>query len=171
MDDGDGRLVRPHAARPDWNGHLRPDRGHYLLQQMPQPSNPRNHFVVDPAKFDFYAMDCYRVAGDNDRAAEHAAEVLRTGQGPDGKDLAPMRMAEARVALGAVAARHGELEEAAHYGAEAFRADRKCLPSLLLVAGELDAEMHESYPGEQPVREFHEQLTELRRAVPRLQIG
>src|ERR1035438_1985191 len=30
--------------------------------------------------------------------------------GPDGKDLAPMRMAEARVALGVISARAGDLE-------------------------------------------------------------
>jgi transcriptional regulator with XRE-family HTH domain len=142
------------------------DRGYGLLQSTPRRGNPLNHFVIDPAKFDFYAMDCYRVVGDNARAAEHAAEVVRLAIDPDGRDLAPMRMAEARIALGSLAARSGELEEAAHYGTQAFGADRKCMPSLLLVAGELDAEMRERYPGEQPAREFHEQLIELRRKLP-----
>jgi hypothetical protein len=144
------------------------ERGHNLLQRLPLAGNPLNHFVVDPAKFDFYAMDCYRVVGDDVRAAEHAHEVLRAARGPDGKDLAPMRMAEARVALGVVSARAGDLEQAADYGAQAFRADRKCLPSLLLVAGELDTEIRQRYPGEQPAREFHEQLTDLRRTAQRV---
>ncbi len=91
--------------------------------------------------------------------------MLRRGRGSDGKDLAPMRMAEARIALGAVCARAGDLDQAVHYGEQAFRADRKCLPSLLLVAGELDTEIRERYPGEQPALEFHDQLTDLRRTA------
>ena len=27
---------------------------------MPYPQNLDHHFVVDPTKFDFYAVDCYR---------------------------------------------------------------------------------------------------------------
>lgn len=142
------------------------DRGHKLLQGTPVAANTVNHFVVDPAKFDFYAMDCLRVVGDNEHAAEHAGEVLRAGRGPDGKDMSPMRMSEARIALGSVAARRGDLDEAASWGAEAFRADRKCLPSLLLVAGELDAEMHGRYPDARPAAEFREQLAEVRMALP-----
>jgi hypothetical protein len=34
--------------------------GRVLLERIPVPSNPRNHFVVDPGKWDFYAMDCAR---------------------------------------------------------------------------------------------------------------
>lgn len=141
------------------------DRGHTLLSRMPRPSNPGNHFVVDPDKFDFYAMDAYRVVGANDRAADHAAEVLRTGRGPDGKDLAPMRMAEARITLAAVAARGGDLEEAVHRGTDALRTDRKCLPSLLLVADELSEEIHEHYPVAQATHEFTDQLREIRRSL------
>ena len=40
------------------------DSGRRLLKRMPVPSIPRNHFVVDPAKWDFYAMDCARRVGD-----------------------------------------------------------------------------------------------------------
>ena len=36
------------------------DRGRRLLDAMPYPENIGHHFVVDPTKFDFYAMDCYR---------------------------------------------------------------------------------------------------------------
>ena len=36
------------------------DRGRRLLDSMPYPENLDHHFVVDPTKFDFYAMDCYR---------------------------------------------------------------------------------------------------------------
>jgi hypothetical protein len=145
------------------------ERGHKLLQGVPLAPNLVNHFVVDPAKFDFYAMDCLRVAGENERAAEHARQVLSAGRAPDGKDISPMRMSEARIALGCVAARKGDLDEAASWGAEAFRADRKCLPSLLLVASELDAEMRGRYPDAHPVIEFREQLACARQALPMLE--
>ena len=145
------------------------DRGHRLLQGVPETANQVNHFVVDPAKLDFYAMDCLRVAGQDTAAAGYARAVLRGGPGPDGADLAPMRMSEARIALGCIAARAGDLDEAAAWGAEAFRAARKCLPSLALVAGELDAEMSARYPDAAPAAEFREQLAELRMALPALE--
>lgn len=38
------------------------------MDAMPYPENVENHFVVDPFKFDFYAMACYRQVGEGDRA-------------------------------------------------------------------------------------------------------
>ena len=81
------------------------ERGRELLDALPYPDNPRNHFQVDPAKFDFYAMDCYRLLGANsggggteNRLAEtYAHEIIRTGTDHDGTERAPMRIAEARV--------------------------------------------------------------------------
>jgi hypothetical protein len=35
------------------------DAGRRVLERLPYPDNLDNHFVVGPAKFDFYAMDCY----------------------------------------------------------------------------------------------------------------
>jgi hypothetical protein len=132
-------------------------RGRALLASMPAPSRPDNHFVVDPAKWDFYAMDAYRLAGDDERAAQHARTVLKLGEGPDG-ELAPMRMTEARLTLATVAAREGELEQAVAGGIHALGGQRKSLPSLLMVGGELDAELRERYPGEPGVDDFHEAL-------------
>jgi hypothetical protein len=48
------------------------DRGRRLLDVMPYPDNLDDHFVVDPAKFDFYAMDCYRMLAE-DKLAEGLA--------------------------------------------------------------------------------------------------
>ena len=39
---------------------------------MPYPENLEHHFVVDPTKFDFYAMDCYRTLS-HDKMAETLA--------------------------------------------------------------------------------------------------
>ena len=76
------------------------DRGRRLLDSMPYPENLDHHFVVDPGKFDFYAMDCYRLLAD-DQMTEHLAnEVIRASTDFDGQERAPMRLAEARVTLG-----------------------------------------------------------------------
>ena len=134
------------------------DRGRESLDALPHPERPDNHFVVDPAKWDFYAMDAYRLAGADELAGHHAREVLQLGAAPDGSERSPMRMAEARLTLAAVAARSGELEEAVSTGVEAFRAPRRSLPSLLMVAGEVDAELHRRYPAEAATGEFRDVL-------------
>jgi transcriptional regulator with XRE-family HTH domain len=136
--------------------HAALDRGQRLLDSFPRPSRPEHHFVVDPDKFDFYAMDAYRLAGQDELARRHAEEVLRLGSGPDGRERAPMRMAEARLTLGAVAARAGELEQAVDVALTAFRATRRSLPSLLMVATEVGAELRRRDPHGRPVLEFRE---------------
>ncbi|SDX92420.1 Helix-turn-helix domain-containing protein [Micromonospora pattaloongensis] len=134
------------------------DRGRVLLDAMPRPDRPDNHFVVDPDKWEFYEMDAYRLAGDDGLAEHHAREVLRLGVRPDGGESSPMRMAEARLTLAAVAARAGELEQAVATGVVAFRAARRSLPSLLMVAGEVDAELQRRYPREVATAQFGEAL-------------
>lgn len=117
-----------------------------VLESMPLPERPENHFVVDPAKHDFYAMDTYRLAGAHDLASDHAREVLRQGTGPNGEDLSPMRMAEARLTLGVVAAHGGETDEAHSLGMQALDGARKSLPSLVMVAAELESVLEERAP-------------------------
>jgi hypothetical protein len=72
------------------------DHGFRLLAKHENPTRPENHFVIDPTKWDFYAMDCYWLVGDNKRASEHAREVIRLSQRADGTDKSPMRASEAR---------------------------------------------------------------------------
>jgi hypothetical protein len=136
------------------------DRGRGLLDAMSPPGRPDHHFVVDPDKWDFYAMDAYRLAGDDELAAHHARTVLALGAGPDG-EKAPMRMAEARLTLAAVAARAGDLDRAVTTGVAALSAGRKSLPSLLMVAGELDVELHRRFPAEPAADDFREALREI----------
>jgi hypothetical protein len=119
--------------------------------------------VVDPDKFDFYAMDSYRMAGDDELAGHHARRVLELGTRPDGAERWPMRMAEARLTLAAAAARAGELEQAVSTGVGAFRSGRRSLPSLLMVAGEVDAELHRRYPHERPTADFRDAMRSLGR--------
>jgi transcriptional regulator with XRE-family HTH domain len=134
------------------------ERGRWLLDRFPRPARPDHHFVVDPDKWDFYAMDAYRIVGENDLARHHANEVLRLGTAEDGSERAPMRMAEARLTLGAVAARAGALEEAVDVALTAFRARRRSLPQLLMIAREVDDELRRRDPHGRPVVEFREAI-------------
>ncbi|MEU7589402.1 helix-turn-helix transcriptional regulator [Micromonospora sp. NPDC049230] len=138
------------------------DRGRQLLDALPAPDRPDNHFEVDPDKWLFYAMDAYRLASDDAPAEHYATEVIRTGTSPNGVERSPMRVAEARLTLAATAVRSGDLERAVDSGLAAFTAARRSLPSLLLVAGEVDAELHRRYPREHATQDFREALNALR---------
>ena len=92
------------------------DRGRRLLDSLPYPENLDHHFVVDPTKFDFYAMDCYRLLGEDPLAHTLADAVVQASTDFDGTERAPMRLAEARITLGVVAARDGDLEQAVQLG-------------------------------------------------------
>jgi hypothetical protein len=116
-------------------------RGSELLGELPYPERPENHFVVDPDKFDFYAMDTYRIVGRDDLAKRNAEEVIRRSVNADGFVVSPMRSTEAQLTLAVVAARAGDIEEAAAMGVEALRHGRQSRPSLLMVASELDDEL------------------------------
>ncbi|MFF9898647.1 tetratricopeptide repeat protein [Streptomyces longispororuber] len=144
---GDARLVRDSL-----------DAGRARLERLPRPDHPEHHFIIDPDKWDFYEMDAYRLLGDDERAATHARSVIRISTGPDGTEISPMRAAEARLTLGVAAARRNEIEEAVGMGTAALKANRKSLPSLLLVANELDQELRFRYPRETATRDFHEQI-------------
>jgi tetratricopeptide (TPR) repeat protein len=140
------------------------DRGRKLLEGMSYPENLDHHFVVDPAKFDFYAMDCYRLLGEDRFAKNLAEEVIRAGTDFDGAERAPMRMAEARVTLGVVAARQGDLDQAVNYGEWALKGDRQSLPSLLMVSRELAALVNRDFARESAGRDYLEHLNVLSRA-------
>lgn len=142
------------------------ERGRVLLDSLPYPEHPEHHFVVDPNKFDFYAMDCYRLVGDNKLAALNANEVIRQGTAPDGTEWSPMRNSEARLTLAVVAAREGDLEQAASLGLTALSTHRKSQPSLLMVANELDELLRDRYPEATQTTEFHDALVQIRTTRP-----
>ena len=134
------------------------EKGRVLLDSLPYPERPDNHFVVDPDKFDFYAMDCYRLIGDDKLAEMHAREVIRKTTGADGTVSSPMRNVEARLTLGVVAARQGELEHALSLGREALAVGRRSQPSLLMVGGELDEALRHRFPDERGATGFRDEL-------------
>ncbi|WCD87760.1 hypothetical protein KPP03845_104160 [Streptomyces xanthophaeus] len=142
------------------------DRGRRMLEGMPHPQNLDNHFVVDPAKFDFYAMDCYRLVGEDKIASTLAEEVLRAGTDFDGTERAPMRNAEARVTLGVTAARAGDLEGALIMGERALQGDRQSVPSLIMTSRELAAEMKRRYSAEPAAQDYLANLRTLGQENP-----
>jgi hypothetical protein len=83
-----------------------------LLEEFPYPENLDNHFAVDPVKWDFYSMDCYRILGrpggtENKLAEIYADQVLLLGTDATGTELSPMRNSEAPINLGVIAAPPG----------------------------------------------------------------
>jgi tetratricopeptide (TPR) repeat protein len=138
------------------------DRGRNLLERLPYPDNVENHFVVDPAKFDFYAMDCYRAVGENQLAQAYAEEVLRAGTAANGQEHSPMRNAEARITLGVVAARQGDIDLATHHGQNALNGDRQSIPSLLMCSKELVHTLEKRHADAPEVRDYLARLDTLR---------
>jgi hypothetical protein len=141
------------------------DRARNLLESLPTAENPDNHFVVDPARFDLWAMDCYRVLGEDRLAAGYAREVLRGGTDPDGRDRSPMRSAEAHITLGVVAARSRDVETAVHEGKLALSGERKSLPSLLVISRELGYILDREFRGLPQAEAYAHELRQLERQV------
>lgn len=139
------------------------ERGRVLLDSMPYPENIENHFVVDPSKFDFYAMDCYRRIGDTDRARELSEEVIRVSTDFDRRERWPMRIAEAQITLGVVAATDGDLDEAVVHGRRALAGERKSLPSLAMVSRDLGQILSERYGDEPEAVAYLDQLRAMQR--------
>jgi len=134
------------------------DKGRRLLEVMPYPDNLDHHFVVDPTKYDFYMMDCYRHLAEDRMAETLATEVIAASTDFDGTVRAPMRQAEARITLGVVAARRGDLEAAISQGERALSAPRKSLPSLLMVSRDLTRVLNDRYPSEPATQAYLDQI-------------
>ncbi|WP_460652016.1 helix-turn-helix domain-containing protein [Kribbella endophytica] len=132
--------------------------GRELLDHLPYPDRPDNHFKIDPAKWDYYAMDVHRMAGDNDLAKEYADAVIRDNVTPGGTELSPMRVSECRLTLGFLAGREGDLEQAVEWGKTGLRVGRQSRLHLQMIAGELGRELRQDYPREGLVGEFEDVL-------------
>ncbi|MBX7267361.1 XRE family transcriptional regulator [Micromonospora sp. Llam7] len=137
------------------------DHGRRLLESLPYPADIDHHFMVDPAKFDFYAMDCYRILGENRLAEMYAREVIASSTDPNGIPRKPMRIAEARITLGVTAAREGDVEAAVSHGRRALEGDRKSLPSLLMCSRELASTLANRHPRQDEVMSYLDELRTL----------
>jgi tetratricopeptide (TPR) repeat protein len=137
------------------------DQGRTLLESLPPPDNLSHHFVVDPTKFDFYAMDCYRIVGEDRLAKNYAEQIIQSGIDADGRERSPMRNAEARITLGVIALREGDVDGAIGYGRRALQAERRSLPSLLMTSWELARELHARHDGDPEAMDYLDQLRAL----------
>jgi hypothetical protein len=142
------------------------DEGYHILGQHQHPLRPENQFVIDPTKWDFYAMDCYRLVGDNERAAEHAEAVLKLSRKADGSERSPMRASEARLTLAVASLQSGDVEAAASWAHEAFSADRKSITHLEMVADELSELLQRLMPGDPAAQPLETELAEFRATLP-----
>ncbi|MFI0368844.1 XRE family transcriptional regulator [Actinomadura sp. 1N219] len=149
------------------------DLGRTLLERLPYPENLDHHFVVDPARWDFYSMDCYRwlgndqpsTAAENRLAETYAEDVIRLGTDASGVERSPMRNAEARITLGLIAAREGDLERAVEFGERALQGERRSLPSLLMVSQELGAAIKDRYGTDPSAVEYLDHLRQLQQTA------
>jgi hypothetical protein len=90
-----------------------------------------------------------------------ADEVIRASTDFDGTERAPMRLAEARITLGVVAARQGDIERAIHHGERALSGQRKSLPSLVMVSRDLARVLKDQYGRESATQSYLDHLNGL----------
>ena len=95
----------------------------------------------------------------------HACEIIRKTTTADGTSTSPMRSAEARLTLGVVAARSGDLDQAVNHGHEALAINRRSQPSLLMIGKELDDVLKQRYASEPGVADFHDALIQASRGA------
>jgi hypothetical protein len=74
-----------------------------------------------------------------------------------------MRIAEAQITLGVVAAREGDLDEAVAYGHRAMTTGRKSLPSLAMVSQDLAGVLVNRYSGEPEADAYLQELRTIQR--------
>lgn len=129
-------------------------QGRALLDTVVQPADVQNHFVVDLSKWNILTLDCYRFIEDDPAAQACAEDVIRCSTAPDGSFHKPMRVAEARITQGVLAARAGDLDAALVRGRQALVGDRRSLPSLTMHLRELVGVLRIRFPGNQRVADY-----------------
>lgn len=108
-------------------------------------------------------MDCYRQIGDADRARELSEEVIRASTDFDRRERWPMRIAEAQITLGVIAAKEGDLDEALMRGRRALSGERKSMPTLAMVARDLGQVLSERFAGVPEAVTYLDQLRSIQR--------
>lgn len=115
-----------------------------VLDALPLPENPGNHFVVDAPKSRKSEARVARLLGDHEIAERHARAMIVEGRRPDGSHRQPMRLVDSLATLAAIAAERGDAAEAIRLANEALDVDRVSQPSLRLVMSEVVAQLPSS---------------------------
>lgn len=149
--------AKARALMGDDRAHEAIQRGRRILDQLPSPEHPENHFIFDPAKWEFYAATIYTLIGWDEVAMEHIEEVVRQCEHPGGNRW-PMRLADTRINHAMIAGRNGNLDEAVAVGQLAFEFERRS-GSMLSRAKDLLGELDARYPGEALVQEYRDRLS------------
>jgi hypothetical protein len=139
------------------------ERVEQVLEALPLQRDTDHHFVIDPSKASTFRVDCYRWLGDDRRVERHAGEVLARWDRPDDDtaDRRPMRVSAARLSLGVVAARGGDLDAAATAADAALEEPRRSLPWLNLIAAELVDVVTARWPGDRRGNELVDRVREV----------
>jgi tetratricopeptide (TPR) repeat protein len=129
-----------------------------VLGKLPPPEHPDNHFVFDHSKWMHYAATIYTWLGDDQKAKEHATEVINDHLRPDGSTRAPMRTAEARLSLATVHAREGDLDGAVTFARSAYEFETKPMADLLHRGQDLSQLLRSRFGDHPLVTDFREYL-------------
>lgn len=156
--------ARGYARMGDSRARVALRAGQAVLDRLPEPGQPDNHFAFDAAKYEFYVGTILTWLGTDDAAAEEHARYVVSSAGPDHAGCWPMRVAISELDLAVLAARRGELDEAVALGTAAL-AHRRRSAQLLPRAAELAAGLTARYPGEPLTEGFAEVLAEARPAL------
>jgi transcriptional regulator with XRE-family HTH domain len=135
------------------------ERGRIILDGLPWPENPRNHFVVDAPKARKPIMRVARILGDADMAQHQAEAIIREGLRPDGTHRQPMRVADAKGAMAAIAAAAGDIDQAVDLTHEVLDIERLSRPSLVVVTSEVLGLLPHSAPKVRALTERAQAIT------------
>lgn len=150
--------ARGYARMGDTRARAALRAGQAVLDRLPEPAHPDNHFAFDAAKLEFYIGTILTWLGTDDAAAEEHARYVITSAGPDAGGRWPMRVAISELDLAVLAGRRGDLDEAVALGTAAL-GHRRRSAQLLPRAAELARALEARYPGERLAESFTEALT------------
>ncbi|RMI37170.1 hypothetical protein EBO15_36515 [Actinomadura harenae] len=148
---------RGYARMGDGRGADALEIGRGVLNRLPRPDHPENHFVFDHDKYEFYASTIFTMAGQDDAAEEHAREVITQCRPSADVVRWPMRLAMVSLDLGIVAARRGQLDTAVEHARTALSPTRRS-GDLLPRTAELAGILRDRFPHESLVGELEEQI-------------
>jgi hypothetical protein len=133
------------------------------VAKMPKPLHPDNHFVFDAPKLAFYAATAYAWAGDLQRAASNARDVIERAGGPGEPGWVPTRVAISRLDLASALVGSGDLDEASGEAGRAF--DAFVRNDTLIRASELAAQMEGRWPRSKEPGILRERISAARQSL------
>ena len=95
-------------------------RGSDVLDCLPEPEYPDNHFAFDRDKFAYYACTTYSWLDSLPKTEKYAEQVIHNNQDPRRPNYWPGRVRGAHLDLALALAKHGRYDEAATEGLHAF---------------------------------------------------